>query len=154
MNMSVSVSVCMEGGGRGVYMVCGFAGQDTCDRTQRKIRVRVTWEEGVYDKLFYTPVSRLSTRAARASGLRAPRHARSRGPGAPPLRPPLCCLQRAARPAAPLYFIDVSALSRSLSRARGGRSARTYTSRTSAMPLSRTTACSVLRTRYTRLQFI
>ena len=44
---------------------------------------------------FYTPVSRLSTRA---SGLRAPRHARSRGPRAPP-RPAAPSLLSAARSA-------------------------------------------------------
>ena len=70
---------------------------------------------------FYTPVSRLSTRAS-GSARRATRARAGRGRRpAPP--PPLCCLQRAARPAAPLYFIDVSLSALSvtlLSVARGG----------------------------------
>ena len=70
---------------------------------------------------FYTPVSRLSTRAS-GSARRATRARAGRGRRpAPP--PPLCCLQRAARPAAPLYFIDVSlsALSVTLGRSRRSR---------------------------------
>ena len=73
---------------------------------------------------FYTPVSRLSTRAS-GSARRATRARAGRGRRpAPP--PPLCCLQRAARPAAPLYFIDVSlsALARLLSVARSQRTPR------------------------------
>ena len=115
----------MAGVGRGVYMVCGFAEDRTLVTGPSEKSACVLRGRRVCTiNYFYTPVSRLSTRAS-GSARRATRARAGRGRRpAPP--PPLCCLQRAARPAAPLYFIDVSlsALARLLSVARSQRTPR------------------------------
>ena len=150
--MSVSVSVhgrWMAGVGRGVYMVCGFAEDRTLVTGPSEKSACVLRGRRVCTiNYFYTPVSRLSTRA---SGLRAPRHARSRGPRAPP-RPAAPSLLSAARsaPRRPsLLHRRLSLCSRSVTL---GRSLAAYAS---AMRSLEHLACwaslLVLRTRYTRV---
>ena len=137
----------MAGVGRGVYMVCGFAEDRTLVTGPSEKSACVLRGRRVCTiNYFYTPVSRLSTRAS-GSARRATRARAGRGRRpAPP--PPLCCLQRAARPAAPLYFIDVS-LSHTvlLSRLLYSRSLAAVSRTPLGDALSRTPPAAVPRTR-------
>ena len=100
MNMSVSVSV--HGGWMAGEVFIWFVGLQRTGHfvtgPSEKSACVLRGRRVCTINYFYTPVSRLSTRA---SGLRAPRHARSRGPRAPPRPPPpsaVCSAQRAPPP--------------------------------------------------------